>query len=74
LSTRFPGAPRYDDGASVGDETERAMADEKDPYEQQQEALEDVDEDEETADPETDLEGEDVRPGGDSTPQRRPRA
>lgn len=44
------------------------MADEKDPYEQQQEALDDVDQD--TPDPETEREGEDVRPGGDSTPQR----
>jgi hypothetical protein len=47
------------------------MADEKDPYEQQQDALEDLDE--ETPDPDTELE-EDVRPGGDSTPQRPPQA
>ncbi len=44
------------------------MADEQDPYEQQQEALDDVDQD--TPDPETELEGQEVRPGGDSTPQR----
>jgi hypothetical protein len=43
------------------------MSDEKDPYEQQQEALDDVDA--ETTDPDTELEGEEVRPGGDSTPQ-----
>jgi hypothetical protein len=47
------------------------MSDEKDPYEQQQEALDDVDA--ETPDPDTELEGEDVRPGGDSTPQSRER-
>jgi hypothetical protein len=44
------------------------MADEKDPYEEQQDALDDVEP--ETPDPDTELEGEDVRPGGDSTPQR----
>ncbi len=48
------------------------MADEKDPYERQQEALDDADA--ETPDPETELEGEDVRPGGDSTPQSPSRA
>jgi hypothetical protein len=48
------------------------MSDEKDPYEQQQEALEDADT--ETPDPDTELEGEDVRPGGDSTPQVPPRS
>jgi hypothetical protein len=48
------------------------MADEKDPYEQQQDALDDADTD--TPDPDTELEGEDVRPGGDSTPQSPERA
>ena len=48
------------------------MADPKDPYERQQEALDDLDTD--TPDPDTELEGEDVRPGGDSTPQAPPRA
>jgi hypothetical protein len=48
------------------------MSDEKDPYEEQQEALDDLDDDE-APDPETELEGQDVRPGGDSTPQVPPR-
>ncbi len=43
------------------------MSDEKDPYEQQQEALESVDTD--PPDPDTEIEGDDVRPGGDETPQ-----
>ena len=47
------------------------MTDEKDPYEQQQEALDDVEATRDSdTDADTEREGEEVRPGGDSTPQR----
>ena len=47
------------------------MSDEKDPYERQQEALDDVDATRDSdADRDTEREGEEVRPAGDSTPQR----
>lgn len=49
------------------------MSDDQGAYEQQEEALEELDEETPERDDDTELEGTDVRPGGDSTPQAPPR-